>query len=126
MPLEFSYTSELKVDSIFFWLRLSSLSFIPELGNGAVESSDPTDAEDTPHRVTGSHQDFTLMSGLLSSLSSDRKPDGIGVQGGAEWEVDGRMDARKAEEETTPSEKQLRTGGDIPPRGRTEFQVRFP
>ena len=33
---------------------------------------------------------------------------------------------RKADEETAPTEKQLRTGGDMPPRGRTVLQVRFP
>ena len=33
---------------------------------------------------------------------------------------------KKADEETTPSEKQLRTGGDMSPRGRTVLHVRAP
>ena len=33
---------------------------------------------------------------------------------------------KKADEETTPTEKQLRTGGDMSPRGRTVLHVRAP
>lgn len=113
------------MDAGRFWLRLSSRDFTSELANGAVETREPSDAADLSHRVTDSHQDSGLVVRLLSSLSSPKKPEGIGVQGGAEWAVDGRME-RKADEETAPTEKQLRTGGDMPPRGRTVLQVRFP
>ena len=125
MPLEFSYTSELKLDNKWFWRPLLSIDVTAVLGNGAAESREPSDAADLSHPVKGSHQDAPLVVGLLSALSSLRKPDGIGVQGGAEWDVDGRMDKRKADEGTTPWEKQLRTGGDIPPRGWTVLQVRL-
>ena len=33
---------------------------------------------------------------------------------------------KKADEDTTPTEKQLRTGGDMSPRGRTVLHVRAP
>lgn len=33
---------------------------------------------------------------------------------------------KKVDEETTPTEKQLRTGGDMSPRGRTVLHVRAP
>lgn len=39
--------------------------------------------------------------------------------------MDGRIE-KKADEETTPTEKQLRTGGDMSPRGRTVLHVRAP
>ena len=113
-----------------FWLLLASRDFTVELDEGAVESSESSDAADLSHRVTGSRHDSPVESprvvDWLSRLSSFRKPDGIGVQGGAEWDVDGRTDIRNAEDVTTPMEKQLRTGGDIPPRGRTVVHVRFP
>ena len=118
------------MDAGRFWLRLASRDFTVKLDEGAVESSESSDAADLSHRVTGSRQDSPVESprvdGRLSRLSSFRKPDGMGVQGGAEWDVDGRTDIRNAEDVTTPMEKQLRTGGDIPPRGRTVVQVRFP
>ena len=108
------------------WLRLLSPTLIPELWNGTVESREPSDAEDLSHRATDSHHDSGLVvDGLLLSLSSPKKPEGMGVQGGAEWAVDGRME-KKADEETTPTEKQLRTGGDMSPRGRTVLHVRAP
>ena len=108
------------------WLRLLSPTLNPELWNGTVESREPSDAEDLSHRATDSHHDSGLVvDGLLLSLSSPKKPEGMGVQGGAEWAVDGRME-KKADEETTPTEKQLRTGGDMSPRGRTVLHVRAP
>ena len=126
IPLEFSYTSELNMDAGRAWLRLLSLTLNPELWNGTVESREPSDAEDLSHRATDSHHDSGLVvDGLLLSLSSPKKPEGMGVQGGAEWAVDGRME-KKADEETTPTEKQLRTGGDMSPRGRTVLHVRAP
>lgn len=125
MPFEFSYTSELKWDTGWFWRRLSPFNVTTALGNGAAESREPSDAADLSHPVKGSHQDAPLVVGLLSRLSSLKMPDGMGVQGGAEWDVDGRMVERKADEGTTPNEKQLRTGGDIPPRGWTVLQVRL-
>ena len=118
------------MDAGRFWLRLASRDFTVELDEGAVESSESSDAADLSHWVTGSRQDSPVESprvdGRLSKLSSFRKPDGMGVQGGAEWDVDGRTDIRNAEDVTTPTEKQLRTGGDIPPLGRTVVHVRFP
>ena len=39
--------------------------------------------------------------------------------------MDGRIE-KKADEETTPTEKQLRTGGDMSPRGRTVLHMRAP
>ena len=126
IPLEFSYTSELNMDAGRVWLRLLSPTLNPELWNGTVESREPSDAEDLSHRATDSHHDSGLVvDGLLLSLSSPKKPEGMGVQGGAEWAVDGRME-KKADEETTPTEKQLRTGGDMSPRGRTVLHVRAP
>ena len=61
-----------------------SIDVTAVLGNGAAESREPSDAADLSHPVKGSHQDAPLVVGLLSALSSLRKPDGIGVQGGAE------------------------------------------
>ena len=100
------------------------------LGNIDSEAKDAIDPAVISHWVTGSCHESSLSSrrvtDLFSRLSFRRKLDGIGVQGGADSDVEGRMDKRKEDEGTTPIEKQLRIGGDIPLCGRTVLQVRFP